>query len=108
MYKLSKVLSHLYPNVFIFLLSCPKHQEENYYLKNSIKVLDLEVRWKFELVTDVITPFPCVRHVHCEDQGLVAEALDAVNNVFRQLSVPIHIELEPAVAIGSCCYNLLH
>lgn len=78
------------------------------HLKHSVKVLHFEVRRQLELVADVVAALPRVGHVDCEDQRLVAERLHAVHHMFRQLPVSVHIQLEPAVAVGCCCHDLLH
>lgn len=78
------------------------------YLEDSIKVLDLEVWRQLELVADVVAALSSVGDIDGEDQGLVAEGLYTVNNMFRQLPVPVHVQLEPAVAVWRCCYDLLH
>lgn len=63
---------------------------------------------QLELVADVVAALPRVGHVDGEDEGLVAERLHAVHDLFRQLPVSVDVELEPAVAIGRGGHNFLH
>lgn len=89
---------------FIF----PRCVKEKSHLEHAIKVLDLEVWRQLELVADVVAPFARVGDVHSEDQRLVAERLHAVHNLLRQLPVPVHVQLEPAVAVRRGRHYLLH
>lgn len=63
---------------------------------------------QLELVADVVATLPGVWDVDSEDQGLVAQRLHPVHDLFRQLPVPVDVQLEPAVAIGCGGHDLLH
>lgn len=78
------------------------------YLGHSIEVLDFEVRRQLELVADVVAALASVGDVDGEDEGLVAERLDAVHDLLRQFAVPVHVQLEPAVTVGCSRHDLLH
>lgn len=64
--------------------------------------------WQLELVADVVAALTGVRDVHRQHQRLVAEGLHAVHGLFRQLAVPVQIQLEPAVTVWCSGYDLLH
>lgn len=85
-----------------------EHVERNSYLEHSVKVLDLEVRRQLELVSNVIAALPSVGDVHGEDERLVAQRLYTVHDLFGQLPVPVHVQLEPAVTVGRGRHDLLH
>lgn len=63
---------------------------------------------QLELVADVVAALPRVGDVDGENQGLVAQRLHPVHDLFRQLSVPVDVQLEPAVAIGCSSHDFLH
>lgn len=65
--------------------------------------------WRqLELVADVVAALAGVWHVHRQHQRLVAEGLHAVHDLLRQLTVPVQIQLEPAVTVRCGGYDLLH
>lgn len=98
----SRVL--FYTRLDFFVLSVKMYT----YLKHSLKVLDLEMWRQLELVADVIAALSGVGHVSGEDQGLVAQGLDTLHNLFRKLAVPVHVQLEPAVAVRGGSNDLFH
>lgn len=63
---------------------------------------------QLELVADVVAALPSVWDVDGEDQGLVAQRLHPVHDLFRQLPVPVDVQLEPAVAIGCGSHDFLY
>lgn len=66
------------------------------------------MRWQLELVANVVAALSSVGDVDRKDQSFVAKGLHPVHQLLRQFPVPVHIQLEPAVTVWSCCNNLLH
>lgn len=65
--------------------------------------------WRqLELVADVIAAFSSIGDVDGEDQSFVAQRFHSMHDLFGQLSVPVDVQLEPAVAVWCCSSNLLH
>jgi len=60
------------------------------------------------VVTYVVAALAGVGHVDGQHQGLVAQRLHALDDLLRQLAVAVHVQLEPAEAVGRRRHDLLH
>ncbi len=110
LFSLKKIWVAQKPCIYIIHLNVKKQNKKHSlpYLEHSLKVLDLQVRWKLKLVAYVTAAFASVRHIHCKNQSFVAECLHSVHNLLRELTVPVQVQLEPTKPVGRCCDNLLH